>query len=209
MGRVVQDNIIGTCVQGVEAFLPMRICNLQLGLDNRDEALVLLVSDTHGYLDVRIERLAARADIVIHAGDVGSWQVMSRLSEHCPHVLAIQGNNDTVEKWPERERERLPELPRELTVLLPGGALAAVHGDKHGTGPRRHARLRAQFEGARAVVFGHSHRRVIDRAASPLVLNPGAAGKVRTYGGPSCLLLTARASGRWTVNSRTYPPATT
>jgi uncharacterized protein len=55
----------------------------------------------------------------------------------------------------------------------------------------RHARLRAAYPSARAIVYGHSHRLVVDDALTPWVLNPGAAGRARTYGGPSCLVLEA------------------
>lgn len=60
---------------------------------------VLLLSDTHGVLDARIAALADCCDIVVHAGDVGSAQVLRRLRAVCPRVVAVRGNNDVAAKW--------------------------------------------------------------------------------------------------------------
>jgi hypothetical protein len=43
------------------------------------------------------------------------------------------------------------------------------------------------------VVYGHTHKKVIDDYQQPWVVNPGAAGSTRTRGGASCLILTACA----------------
>ncbi|WP_414717181.1 metallophosphoesterase family protein [Tahibacter sp.] len=85
---------------------------------------------------------------------------------------------------------------------MPGGRLVVVHGDRWP--PRgRHAALRRAFPAARAVVYGHSHRLAVDVDAEPWILNPGAAGRARTYGGPSCLLLQA-STREWRVVAQRY-----
>jgi uncharacterized protein len=77
-----------------------------------------------------------------------------------------------------------------LDLPLPGGRLAVIHG--HQTLARgRHERLRRRFPQVRALVYGHSHRLVLDQAALPWIINPGAAGGERNHGGPSCLVLVA------------------
>ncbi|GAA0705644.1 metallophosphoesterase family protein [Dokdonella soli] len=157
---------------------------------------VLLLSDTHGTLDARIAALAHDSDLVVHAGDVGSAQVLSDLRKACPSVIAVRGNNDVPAKWG-GEQAALRTLEDHAEIELPGGVLVAVHGDRF-PAAQRHARLRAAFPGARAIVYGHSHRIVIDDGALPWVLNPGAAGHARTFGGPSCLRLTATAR-RWNI----------
>ena len=171
---------------------------------NLERRTLLLLSDTHGTLEPRIAARAARVDVVVHAGDIGSSSVLDTLELNCEQVIAIRGNNDVSAKWAVEERHRLEALPRETTLSLPGGLLVVVHGDQHGAGEARHRRLRRQFADARAVVFGHSHQRVLDRRQWPMLLNPGAAGAVRTYGGPSCMMLHATSDGRWSVRSRRY-----
>ena len=163
---------------------------------------VLIVSDTHGQLDECIAALARNCDVVVHAGDVGNAAVLKALRAGGAEVFAIRGNNDVASKWPRNEHAVLDALEDEARVELPGGTLIAVHGDRY-TPATRHARLRRDYADARAVVYGHSHRLVIDDRASPWILNPGAAGRARTYGGPSCLLLDARAKV-WRVESQRF-----
>jgi predicted phosphodiesterase len=94
-------------------------------------------------------------------------------------------------------------LPHALRIGLPGGVLCAVHGERFGRVAERHSRLRSAFAQDRAVVYGHTHRWVVDDTAYPWILNPGACGRTRTFGGPSLLVLTAAPDG-WTVAVQRY-----
>lgn len=162
-------------------------------------ARVLLVSDTHGAVDARIVQLTSRCDYVVHAGDIGNGEVLHELGAAAV-VLAVRGNNDTPAKWPTGEREFLHDLPEQLTLDLPGGALVVTHADRIRPANKRHERLRRLYAQARAVVYGHTHRLTTDCERLPWVLNPGAGGRVRTYGGPSCLILEAGKRG-WSVQT--------
>ena len=158
---------------------------------------VLLLADTHGFLDERIAALARACDVAVHAGDVGNSQVIETLEAAGARVFAVRGNNDVASKWPSDQRRAAQALEAFARVELPGGVLIATHGDAYAPSSR-HARLRGAFSEARAIVYGHSHRLVVDDAQSPWVLNPGAAGRARTYGGPSCLILEASTKA-WRV----------
>ena len=95
------------------------------------------------------------------------------------------------------------ELER-AEIDLPGGTLAIMHG--HQWPARvRHDRLRAYFADARAVVLGHSHRRVLDTQTTPWLINPGAAGKSRAYGGPSYVELIAQDHD-WQITPHVFTP---
>ena len=161
---------------------------------------VAVVSDTHGYVDPRIVAAASACDVVLHAGDVGNSAVLAQLQPRHGQLHAVRGNNDTPAKWPGDEQEALQQLPTEVRLPLPGGDLVAVHGDRALPAARRHERLRRLYPDARAVVYGHTHRLVCDRAALPWVLNPGAAGRDRTFGGPAFLMLEVDAR-RWRVQA--------
>ena len=163
---------------------------------------VLLLADTHGSLDARIAALARECDIAVHAGDVGNAAVIDALVQAGARVIAVRGNNDVPSRWPRGERHALDALEEIAEIELPGGTLIATHGDRYAPA-KRHARLRAGFSAARAVVYGHSHRLVIDDAESPWILNPGAAGRARTYGGPSCLVLEA-SEYAWRVEAQRF-----
>jgi hypothetical protein len=161
---------------------------------------VLLLSDTHGHLHPEVLALASRVDAVVHAGDVGGADVVASLHAVSRAFHCVFGNNDTMAKWAAAGHDVLGSLPETSGIRLPGGVLAVEHGHRANPAGRRHDILRRRYHGARLVVYGHSHRLVIDRDATPWVVNPGAAGRSRTFGGPSCLLLTIDG-GNWELES--------
>jgi len=165
---------------------------------------VALLADTHGILDSRIGKLIAGSHWIVHAGDIGNAAVLHLLAQLADQVVAVRGNNDTPSRWPEQDRDILSALPQQRLVSLPGGDLIVVHGHRTCPAANRHERLRHCYPEARAVVYGHSHRLVEDLAHEPWILNPGAAGRDRTYGGPSCLILHVRA-GQWHVEHHRFP----
>jgi putative phosphoesterase len=163
---------------------------------------VLLLADTHGVLDERIAALARECDVAVHAGDVGNAAVLDALRVGGAHVVAVRGNNDMPSKWPRNDWRVLEGINEVERVALPGGVLIVTHGDRYAPATR-HARLRAAFPDARAIVYGHSHRLIVDDGETPWILNPGAAGRARTYGGPSCLVLEASAR-TWRVEAKRF-----
>lgn len=162
-----------------------------------------LLADTHGFVDPRIAELVAACDIAVHAGDIGGADVLLCLQPK-DQVIAVRGNNDVAEKWPPHERHVLENLPRESRLSLPGGDLVVIHGDESIPVAARHDAFRRRYADARAVVYGHTHTQTVDQSASPWVLNPGAAGRTRTYGGPACLILDCHAQG-WNVEAVQFP----
>jgi len=161
-----------------------------------------LLSDTHGQLDAAVLAWLRGCDVIVHAGDVGAAAVLEALAATGAEVRAVRGNNDVPSKWPPPHAP-LHALPLEQHVVLPGGELWVVHGDRVLPAPRRHERLRQAYPRARMIVYGHSHRLVIDRDAHPWVVNPGAAGRARTYGGASACVLLAGAT-QWRVTGRRF-----
>ncbi len=165
---------------------------------------VAILADTHGRLDARVEDLVADCDLAVHGGDIGNAGVLERLRPRQGRVIAVTGNNDLPRKWPPEQWHVLDDLREHEALALPGGTLAVIHG--HQIAARnRHERLRRRFPHARAIVYGHSHRLIADRDAEPWVLNPGAAGRARTFGGPSCMVLDA-AEHRWELRIERFEP---
>lgn len=167
---------------------------------------VAILADTHGWLDDRVLAEALACDHVVHAGDVGGASVLAALGGAHAGIVAVRGNNDTPGKWRAEDHARLTELPLVARLDLPGGPLVVVHGHRAGPASGRHGRLRRDYPEARLVVYGHSHRWVIDRDADPWVVNPGAAGRTRTFGGPSYVRLVASRL-TWDVELRRFAPA--
>ncbi len=165
---------------------------------------VAIIADTHGFLDARVAEQVSNCQIAVHAGDVGGTDILLAL-QPSESVTAIRGNNDDADHWSETELDVLEKLPRETEVDLPGGKLKVVHGDDGGTLAQRHQRYRAKFSDYRGIVYGHSHRQLVDTSETPWLLNPGAAGRTRTYGGPGCLILTCRGDD-WQIEPMRFPP---
>lgn len=161
---------------------------------------ILLISDTHGQIHPEIAAMATSCDAIVHAGDVGAAEILTLSTRTEAPVLAVRGNNDTPEKWPDHQQTQLRDLRDMITLELAGGGLVVEHGDNIRQAGQRHARLRERHHAARLVVYGHSHRLVIDRQASPWVVNPGAAGRSRTFGGSSCILLSID-DGKWRLQT--------
>lgn len=168
-----------------------------------DSVRVAIIADTHGFLDPRIAKRVAECDYAVHAGDVGGADVLCALNPR-QQVVAVRGNNDTPERWSDSETNFLENLPDQASLDLPGGTLVVLHGDDRRSLVERHRFLRSQFPEARAVVCGHSHQLAMDCDAQPWVLNPGAAGRTRTNGGPSCLILSCTETN-WDIEALQLP----
>jgi uncharacterized protein len=131
---------------------------------------IAIISDTHMPRGPRrlppgcLERLAG-ADLIIHAGDLCALPVLRDLEAINP-VVAVQGNVDD-----SAVRRAVPET---AVVALGGGLSLAV---VHDAGPARGRidRLRSRFPDTRAVVFGHSHLPLHERAPDGFqIFNPGS-----------------------------------
>jgi putative phosphoesterase len=138
--------------------------------------LVGLISDTHGLM--RAEALAALhgVELILHAGDVGGLSVLRELEGIAP-VHAVHGNVD----------DPMFGLPQRLALTLGGLKVHVSHGHELGSPtPEKLAREYA----ADIIIFGHTHKPVIQTVGTTLVVNPGAAGPRRFSIRPSIAVLT-------------------
>jgi putative phosphoesterase len=191
-----------------ESTMPASCQDSILTVTCAEASRIAILSDTHGRLDPRIAGIVASCDCAVHAGDIGSAAVLAALRPRMETVVAVLGNNDVAGKLAADDWALLRDLPLEAGLELKGGLLVVVHGHKAGPASRRHAWLRGRYPLGRAIVYGHSHRLVCDQAQAPWVLNPGSAGLTRTFGGPSCQVLTT-GSGRWSIETVRFPPPAT
>ncbi|HEY1495734.1 MAG TPA: metallophosphoesterase family protein [Candidatus Solibacter sp.] len=125
--------------------------------------LVGLISDTHGLMREQALAVLQGSDLIIHAGDVGDYAIIDRLSEVAP-VVAVRGNVDRGEC-----AQRLPES----AVAEAGPALIYVLHDIQQLDLDPAA---ARFH---IVVSGHSHKHGRTERGGVLYLNPGSAGPRR------------------------------
>jgi uncharacterized protein len=133
--------------------------------------LIAVISDTHlprggrRLPDGCVERIAG-ADLLLHAGDFATLEVLRELEAIGPPVVGVRGNVDSA------DIRRL--LPEERVVEAEGARIAMVHD----AGPRtgRLERMRRRFgDRADVVVFGHSHLPLHELAPDGFqILNPGS-----------------------------------
>jgi hypothetical protein len=120
--------------------------------------LVGVIADTHGYVDPRLDTAFRGVDSIVLAGDVGGTHVLDALRAVAP-LHAVYGNND--------EKLGGLGLPFIDDFTLDGVRFHLVH-------QLPHARPR---EDTQVVVYGHSHRTLIEHRGHVLYVNPGAAGR--------------------------------
>jgi putative phosphoesterase len=125
--------------------------------------LIGVISDTHGLL--RPEALAhlRGSDHIIHAGDIGSPEIVPKLREIAP-VTAIRGNIDT-QPWAR-------EFPETEVVELAGKSIYIIH-DVNALDLNPHG------AGFTALISGHSHQPKQEVKNGVLYFNPGSAGPRR------------------------------
>ena len=130
---------------------------------------VVVLSDTHsprhwkGLPPAVAEHLAS-AEVILHAGDVCTPDVLDLLAGFAP-VHAVMGNNDVPEvaAW---------GAPATLQVELEGVQVAMIHDSGQRDG--RTARMRRRFPTADLVVFGHSHIPMDVTGEGLRIFNPGS-----------------------------------
>jgi uncharacterized protein len=132
-----------------------------------------VISDTHGLLRPEVYDAFVRVDHILHAGDIGSLEILAELEALAP-VTAVYGNTDGFEV-----RERVPQVAR---IELDGFDIIVTHGDQFGSPTPE--KLNAAFPDAEILVYGHTHRPLLTLVDVVVtVMNPGGAG-ARRFGLP-------------------------
>jgi uncharacterized protein len=144
-----------------------------------------VVADTH--CPEFVERLPDRlfevlrgVDLILHAGDVNGPETLAELSRIAP-VEAVRGDHD----------RRLGSLPPSRELVVEGRRIVVVHGNRsrwleepqtflwtislgyYHPHRRLAAHLRRRFPDADVIVFGHTHRPLVEQAGKQLTFNPG------------------------------------
>ncbi|RME33940.1 MAG: metallophosphoesterase [Deltaproteobacteria bacterium] len=156
------------------------------------------LSDTHlsGVEDCRrladrlLEGVFADVDLILHAGDIGSEELLFCLAP--VEVLAVAGNTDV----------GLTHHPAQRVFRRGGVCIAMAHG--WGAGERVSLSLWKYFADRNpdVIVFGHSHVPENRKRGQTLMFNPGSPTRPRSSFGPSVGVLTL-CDGR--VEARIFP----
>ena len=122
-----------------------------------------IISDTHGLLRPTAIELLRGADHIVHAGDIGSEQILAALRTIAP-LTVVRGNNDT-QPW-------AASIAETATLEVRGRRLHVIHEISK-------LSIHPATEGISVVIFGHSHKPGIEEKDGVLYMNPGSAGPRR------------------------------
>ncbi len=122
-----------------------------------------IISDTHSLVRPEAIKALQGCDRIVHAGDIGSMEVIEQLSAIAP-VSAIRGNIDK-NQWATR-------FPEKEVVKIGDKYIYVLH-NVHDLD------LDPMAAGFDVVVSGHSHKPSISKKNGVLYINPGSAGPRR------------------------------
>ena len=122
-----------------------------------------IISDTHGLLRLEAIDVLKSSDLIVHAGDVGSGDILPALRDIAP-VYAVRGNVDNG-AWAQA-------LPLTEAFEVEKSAVYVYHGHLP-------LELDPAAGGFNVVISGHSHQPSIEQRGNVLYINPGSAGRKR------------------------------
>ncbi len=139
---------------------------------------ILLLSDTHSYIDDQILKFVQQADEVWHAGDIGDLSVTDAIKKIKP-LRAVFGNID--------DKDARTEFPLDAKFTVEKVSVWMTHIGGYPNKYNQRIRENIKKNPPKIFIAGHSHilKVVYDKKLNLLHLNPGAAGnhgfhKVRT-----------------------------
>jgi hypothetical protein len=139
---------------------------------------ILLLSDTHSYIDDQILKFVKQADEVWHAGDIGDLNVTDTIKSLKP-LRAVYGNID--------DKDARLEFPLDNKFFIENVSVWITHIGGYPNKYNQRIREELKLNPPKIFISGHSHILKVqyDKKLNLLHLNPGAAGnhgfhKVRT-----------------------------
>lgn len=149
---------------------------------------ILIVSDTHRYDEnfCKVIKQLNGLDRVIHLGDAeGSEDYLEQVAG-CPLDI-VSGNNDF-----------FSDLPKEKEIEIEGYQILLTHGNYYYVSVEmERIRQEGRERGVDIVMFGHTHRPLIDISEDDVTLiNPGSLSYPRQEGRkPSYIIMEVDAMG--------------
>ncbi|MCK0130604.1 metallophosphatase family protein [Flavobacteriaceae bacterium F08102] len=130
---------------------------------------ILLLSDTHSFIDEQLLKFVRQADEVWHAGDIGNCEVTNKIKAIKP-LRAVYGNIDNTECRTEFPLDNIFTIERVKVWITHIGGYPKRYD-------KRVANLLKEIK-PNLFISGHSHilKVMFDKQYNLLHMNPGAAG---------------------------------
>ncbi|MGD9975233.1 MAG: metallophosphoesterase [Desulfatirhabdiaceae bacterium] len=147
-------------------------------IDFPDRLTAMVISDTHGRLSEAAVSVLQRADLIIHAGDLDTEDILTRLLAIAP-VVAVRGNMDRGQWTTHLSRTELFQIGKNRIYLLHD--ISALDLDPGAAD-------------IQVVIHGHTHQPMMEKQEKFLVINPGSASHPRNGFNPSAMKLSFNGS---------------
>lgn len=148
---------------------------------------VLIISDTHRQNEnfLKVIEQVGKIDLLIHLGDVEGSEYVIENAVRCP-VHMISGNNDF-----------FSDLPSEKLITIGKYKVLLTHGHRYYIGMGNEMLKReAIAQGADIVMYGHTHKPLIEQDGMITAINPGSLSYPRQENRrPSYALMTTDTKG--------------
>lgn len=128
-----------------------------------DTGVIGVISDTHGLLRIEAARILKGVDMIVHAGDIGSKDILNSIEKIAP-VTAVSGNMD--------EGMIRTFLEEEESFEFKGFKFHLIHDLARLT-------VSPESKGIKMVISGHTHTPELQKKNGVMYLNPGSAGPER------------------------------
>ncbi len=130
---------------------------------------ILLLSDTHSYIDDKILSYCRQADEVWHAGDIGNLKVTQEIQK-VSTLRAVYGNID--------DKEIRSEFPLDLKFIVEGVSVWMTHIGGYPSRYNQRIKTEISRNPPKLFISGHSHilKVQFDKKLQLLHMNPGAVG---------------------------------
>lgn len=130
-----------------------------------------VISDTHGILRPEVEEILKSCEIILHAGDIGKPEILTRLCS-ITDTYAVLGNVDKAcaDRFLASNNSSSKNISEELERELFGFHIYMIHNKKQ---------IRKKLSGVDIVIYGHSHKYEEVREGKLTWLNPGSCGQKR------------------------------
>jgi len=131
---------------------------------------ILLLSDTHGFIDNKILKFCRQADEVWHAGDIGNIQVTDSISR-ITKLRGVYGNID--------DKLIRSEFPLDNRFTIENVDVWITHIGGYPNHYNYRVRDELNLNPPKIFISGHSHilKVQFDKKLNLLHMNPGAVGK--------------------------------
>lgn len=151
---------------------------------------ILILSDTHGYLDPRIIKHIQSVNQVWHAGDIGSLDTMDAIAEIKP-IIGVHGNID--------DHLIKREYPLNQVFTIHGKKIVITHIAGYPGKYRPRALTLIQEEKPDVFICGHSHvlKVIYDKKLEHLHINPGAIGNKGFHNIQTAIKITITKAGEF------------